>query len=64
MFHWNDVHPPASPEIAAGTGRLRRLPGHRDPFDRLLVWTALEEGFTLVSGDEALPGYPDERLKL
>lgn len=30
---------------------------HRDPFDRLLVAQALEEGFTLVTRDRALAAY-------
>ncbi len=34
---------------------------HRDPFDRMLVAQAREEGLTLVSRDEVLPRY-DVRL--
>ena len=30
---------------------------HRDPFDRLLVATALSEGMTLVSGDATIAAY-------
>jgi PIN domain nuclease of toxin-antitoxin system len=30
---------------------------HRDPFDRMLVAQAREEGLTLVSRDEVLPRY-------
>ncbi len=30
---------------------------HRDPFDRLLVAQAMEEGLSLVSPDEFFPGY-------
>ncbi len=38
--------------------RVRSLPWrHRDPFDRLLVAHALEEGYTIVTRDEALAGY-------
>ncbi len=33
-------------------------PIHRDPFDRLLVATALTEGLTLVSSDSFLAQYP------
>ncbi len=41
------------------TLRLRDLPRHhRDPFDRLLVAQALEEGMSLVSADRALRAYP------
>ena len=38
--------------------RVRDLPfHHRDPFDRLLVAHALEDGFTLVTHDEAFVPY-------
>jgi len=37
---------------------LSRLPNHhRDPFDRLLVAQAIEEGLTLVSSDQVLAKY-------
>jgi PIN domain nuclease of toxin-antitoxin system len=40
------------------TKRAGTLPlVHRDPFDRLLVAQALEEGLTLVSRDPAFGGY-------
>ena len=38
---------------------VARLPVHHsDPFDRLLVAQALEEGCTLVTADRALVSYP------
>lgn len=38
--------------------RMEALPWHhRDPFDRMLVAQALDEGLTLVSSDEALRAY-------
>lgn len=38
--------------------RLDALPWyHRDPFDRMLVAQALDEGLTLVSKDQALGAY-------
>lgn len=43
----------------AHTCRLADLPNHhRDPFDRMLVAQALEEGLTLVTSDRALHSYP------
>lgn len=43
--------------------RLERLPmRHRDPFDRILVAQALEEGIALVSRDRALGAYGAEIL--
>lgn len=41
---------------AASVARLPDL--HRDPFDRILVAQAIEEGITLVSADPAVLGYP------
>jgi PIN domain nuclease of toxin-antitoxin system len=38
--------------------RVRGLPWHhRDPFDRLLVAQALEDGYTLVTRDEVFRAY-------
>lgn len=38
--------------------RVRALPWHhRDPFDRLLVAHALEDGYTIVTVDDALTPY-------
>lgn len=43
----------------AHLARLRELPHlHRDPFDRMLVAQAIEEGLTLVTSDETLHRYP------
>ena len=57
------IHP-LSPRLAASAGRLPRLPEHRDPFDRLLIWTAISENFSLVSQDEAFAEYVPHGLKL
>jgi PIN domain nuclease of toxin-antitoxin system len=38
--------------------RVRALPlRHRDPFDRMLIAQALEEGLTVVTRDTAFAGY-------
>ncbi|MBT9559740.1 MAG: type II toxin-antitoxin system VapC family toxin [Myxococcales bacterium] len=43
---------------ARHTGRIATMPHHhRDPFDRMLVAQALEEGLTIVSADVALTEY-------
>jgi PIN domain nuclease of toxin-antitoxin system len=43
----------------AHTVRVRALPPHhRDPFDRLLVAQAIEEGLTLITRDPAFAAYP------
>ena len=46
------------PVTIAHSLRVLELPAlHRDPFDRLLVAQALEEGLTLVSRDSAVAAY-------
>ena len=40
------------PRLAAGFTRLN--PQHRDPFDRMLVWQAIQLGYTLVSRDRKI----------
>lgn len=57
------IHP-LSAEVAASAGRLPRVPDHRDPFDRMLAWTAIQEGFSLVSGDAAFRDYAPHGLKV
>lgn len=38
--------------------RVRTLPWHhRDPFDRLLIAQALEDGYTIVTHDEIFEEY-------
>ncbi len=55
---------PLSSEVAASSGRLHRFPEHRDPFDRLLVWSAIRENLTLVSRDGAMRIYAPHGLKI
>ena len=47
------------PIRSAAIERLKQLPAiHRDPFDRLLVAHAQEEGMTIVTRDKTIPLYP------
>lgn len=47
------------PVTIAHASRLRDLPPlHRDPFDRLLVAQALDEGLTIVTHDAFIARYP------
>jgi PIN domain nuclease of toxin-antitoxin system len=44
--------------LFADCERLTTLPPiHRDPFDRMLVCQALEEGVPLITKDETIPNY-------
>ena len=43
---------------------LESLPQiHRDPFDRLLVATALAEGLTIITADENIAMYPVSHIR-
>ena len=43
--------------------RIKTLPDiHRDPFDRLLVAQALEEGLVIVTRDRMIPQYPVQTI--
>ena len=40
--------------------RIKRLPLiHKDPFDRLIIATAIERGLTLLTSDSQIIKYPD-----
>ena len=44
---------------------LLRLPAHhKDPFDRILIWQAIKNNFTLISNDVNMSPYRMEGLKL
>lgn len=43
--------------------QLPRVP-HRDPFDRLLVWQAVQRQLVLITKDSALPAYSKAGLKV
>ena len=37
---------------------------HFDPFDRMLIWQAIQRDLTLISGDRAFEGFTADGLKL
>ena len=51
-----------SAEESASLHKLPRAP-QRDPFDRMLVWQAIQRQLVLVTKDGALPAYRDAGLK-
>lgn len=55
----------ATPETSyfASFHRLPQVKGHRDPFDRMLIWQAVQSDFTLLSHDRQLAGYNIHGLK-
>jgi PIN domain nuclease of toxin-antitoxin system len=49
--------------IPAQLDRIKELPAiHRDPFDRLLVAQAIDEGLTIVTCDRMIPQYPVQTI--
>ena len=50
------------PKHPAKVATMPFLPGHKDPFDRLLVAQALVESIPIVSNDTALDAYGVNRL--
>ena len=47
----------------ASSHQLPRIP-HSDPFDRLLVWQAIQRQHVLITKDGALPAYTAAGLKV
>lgn len=43
------------PEVAASLHQLPRE--HKDPFDRMLVWQAIQSNYTLISKDKEMGKY-------
>ena len=52
-----------SPNEAATFHRLPRL-AHRDPFDRLIIWQAIQHKMGLISKDRSFRGYQKYGLKV
>lgn len=53
---------PVKPEHIARTGRLVRkehVPEHRDPFDRMMIAQAAQEGMLLLTHDERIAEYTE-----
>jgi PIN domain nuclease of toxin-antitoxin system len=46
----------------ASFGRSPRAE-HKDPFDRMIVWQAIRQGFTLITKDAGLRVYQAHGLK-
>lgn len=55
---------PLEGSTAAGFNRIPKRKNHKDPFDRMLVWIAMESNLCLVSRDHAMQEYEAEGLKI
>lgn len=53
----------ANADESASFHRLPSVP-HRDPFDRMLAWQAIQRQLILITKDSALPAYQAAGLKV
>jgi PIN domain nuclease of toxin-antitoxin system len=54
---------PINPHEAASFHKLPRL-AHKDPFDRIIIWQAIQKKLTLISSDQEFRQYQQFGLKL
>lgn len=54
---------PVSPELAASHYKLNAI-WHKDPFDRMLIWQAIQNDIALISKDENINKYQSAGLKV
>jgi len=54
---------PLSPESATNNYKLN-ADWHKDPFDRMLIWQAIQQDITLISKDEDINKYKSAGLKV
>lgn len=54
---------PVSPESAASHYKLNST-WHKDPFDRMLIWQAIQNDIILISKDENINKYQSAGLKV
>lgn len=50
--------------LFASYHKLPKKENHRDPFDRMLIWQAINNEYTLISNDEKFKNYIVDGLKL
>jgi PIN domain nuclease of toxin-antitoxin system len=55
---------PLHPTILSTYHKLPHAPGHRDPFDRMLVWHAIRSAHTLLTKDRAMTYYRPHGLDI
>lgn len=55
---------PLLPAESASYHRLPFIGQHKDPFDRMLIWQAIQQDLVLISKDENIQRYVSAGLKL
>lgn len=53
-----------SSQLLASFYQLPAKPNHRDPFDRLLVWQSITEGYTFITHDANVAQYSGDGLQM
>ena len=51
-----------SPEESATYYKLK-VTNHKDPFDRMLIWQAIQRNMVFITKDKSIPEYKDAGLK-
>jgi len=51
-------------KVFASYYKLPKKDDHRDPFDRLLIWQAIQSGYTLITKDSKIEQYIPDGLKV
>ncbi len=51
-------------KVFASYYKLPKKKDHRDPFDRLLIWQAIQSGYTLITKDSKIEQYIPDGLKV
>ena len=55
---------PMENRVFASYYKLPKKENHRDPFDRLLIWQAITDDFTLITADKTIEQYIQDGLKV
>ena len=48
--------------LLATSYQLPKKADHRDPFDRLLIWQAISNGYVLITQDKKIEQYREDKL--
>ena len=51
-------------KVFASCYKLPKKEDHRDQFDRLLIWQAIQSGYTLITKDSKIEQYIPDGLKV
>ncbi|MDR1833847.1 MAG: type II toxin-antitoxin system VapC family toxin [Propionibacteriaceae bacterium] len=55
---------PVSPSLAAIASSYRLPRRHLDPFDRMLIWQAIDSGMTLLTAESKAADYTEDGLRV